>query len=297
MENKKRNAICSAKLRGFQFLQYHAPYGVKGSYLSRHVILAALLLRFPDLRTLVGLWLYSSGLRFRGLNAGSLPKGFKGFPSLTFCTYYSTGCVVCQEKIFLGVLLFSSTRTDYTCGLHNCSASQCTCQGGFLNPIPKSSTLSHRLVGVWPTPLEQLQYSIPLSICQPLFAKKIIYNFGGPGKVKLLQRFEVVSFGSAPSIQGGRLVLRSLSANCAILGIFAPLIFYKGRRLTDSHGSHAFELGALCVLRREGSMPLGFYGFSFPHFLQLLYHRMVSLSRGFLNFLEELGGLPFPHLL
>lgn len=48
--------------------------------------------------------------------------------------------------------------------------------------------------------------------------------------------------GSAPSIRGGR----APCADCAILGIFGLLIYYTGARLTDSHGSHAFELGALC---------------------------------------------------
>lgn len=50
-------------------------------------------------------------------------------------------------------------------------------------------------------------------------------------------------FGSAPSILCGL----APRADCAIRGIFALLIYYTGDRLTDSHGSHAFELW--CALR------------------------------------------------
>ena len=57
------------------------------------------------------------------------------------------------------------------------------------------------------------------------------------------QEKEERKLGSAPSIRGGG---GWFHIHCAILGILGLLTCNAGARLTDSRGSHAFELGALC---------------------------------------------------
>ena len=72
----------------------------------------------------------------------------------------------------------------------------------------------------------------------------------------------------------------ALCADCAILGIFGLLIYNAGARLTDSHGSHAFELGALCGSAESDLItPRVFWGF--PSLCDYSIAHRVLIVKGF----------------
>ena len=86
-----------------------------------------------------------------------------------------------------------------------------------------------------------------------------------------------LNYGSAPSIRGGR----APRADCAILGIFGLLIYNAGARLTDSRGSHAFELGALCGSAESDLITPRVFWVFLPSLSELIISCSVGFVKGF----------------